>query len=228
MFGHTEKTYHEHIKRVLQAFMENDDFSELFKAREHELFLMHLIHHICSLHCTATNVSVGENDGTAIYSIVGGFFSHSCKPNVILITSDRSTVAVTIRPIEQGEEVTISYLLDELDRSSKYRKKCLLGRYEFQCKCQRCASSTSVSYNSKTALTQQSKNELRNVSHHDPKKQAKRRNLTQICVKYLKVNGRENWNDGCYDGSVMQLQLQTMYRVNGSNLVRSILLMMCR
>lgn len=187
----------EYIRRVFIGFMENDDFEKLFEARVHERFLMHLIgHHICALQYAAINSAVGENCGTSIYSVVGRFFGHSCKPNAILVTKDRTTVAITILPIEKGEKITISYLQDdELNRSAKYRRKCLLERYQIQCKCQRCTMPATISYNSKTALAHQMKTELRNVSHRDPKKQAKRRKLTANCVKYLNSSGREVWND---------------------------------
>ena len=87
------------MQRIFEEFMDNDDLAELFDG--HERFLMHLIgHHICALHYTTPNVCAGENDGTSVYSILGRFFSHSCYPNAMLVTSDRSTVAVTIRPIK--------------------------------------------------------------------------------------------------------------------------------
>ncbi|XP_031617007.1 uncharacterized protein LOC116336923 [Contarinia nasturtii] len=192
-----EKIYLRYIKRIFDGFMDKDDFEKLFGTKAHERFLMHLIgHHICALQYAANNSNIGHNCGTTIYAIVGGFLGHSCKPNAVLVTSDRKTVAVTIRPIEKGEEITISYLQDdELDRSSKYRRKCLLERYKIQCKCQRCTTPATIAYNSKASLTQQLRMELRNVSYRDPKKQAKRRKLTQNCVKYLNTNGRARWND---------------------------------
>lgn len=152
-------------------------------------------HHICALHHTASNVAPGENDGTSVHSIIGKFFSHSCYPNAVLVTSDRTTVAVTIRPIEKDEEVTISYLSDELNRSTKNRRKYLLERYKLMCFCKRCTEPSTVVYDSKAALPQQQKNEIRNATYRDPKKQAKRRKLTMACTKYLSTNGQERWCD---------------------------------
>lgn len=177
--------------------MDNDELAELFEVDDHERFLMHLIgHHICALQYAPPIVAAGENDGTSIYSIIGRFFGHSCFPNAVLVTSDRSTVAITIRPIEKNEEVTVSYLSnDELDRSTKYRRKCLIERYRLMCFCKRCSEMSTVVYNSKTKLSQQQKNEFRNASNREPKKQAKRRKLTVACTKYLITNGREKWCD---------------------------------
>lgn len=186
----------EHIKRVYERFMDHDEFAELFEDEDHQRFLMHLIGHHCNaLRQIASNSAEGEDDGTSVYSILGGFFSHSCYPNTVLVTSDQNTVAVTIRPIERGEEVTISYLSDELNRSTKYRRKCLLERYSLMCFCKRCSEPTAVEYKSKTLLSQQQKSDFRNASNRDPKKQAKRRKLTVTCIKYLNTNGKERWND---------------------------------
>ncbi|XP_055301220.1 SET and MYND domain-containing protein DDB_G0273591-like [Sitodiplosis mosellana] len=192
------KTYIGHIKRIHEAFMDNDDFAELFEDDDHERFLRHLIgHHICALQYATPNVCIGENDGTSVHSIIGRFFFHSCYPNAVLVTSDRSTVAVTIRPIEKGEEVTVSYLPDELNRSTKYRRKWLLVQYNLMCFCSRCTQPATAASNA-TALSKLQKNELRNASNRDPKKQAKRRNLTVACTKYLNANGREQWCDDIY------------------------------
>lgn len=176
--------------------MGNDDFRELFDELVHDRFLMHLIgHHICAVRYGMVAAGIGDNDGTSIYPIVGRFFEHSCYPNAVLVTSDRSSIAVTIRPIEKGEKVTISYLPDELNLSTGDRRQHLLERYRILCKCERCEGTTTVAYNSKNKLSQQSKNDIGNPSNLDPKKATKRRKLTEQCVEYLNSNGRDKWCD---------------------------------
>lgn len=177
--------------------MENDDFHELFEETTHDRFLMHLIgHHICAIRYGTVGASIGENDGTMIYPIVGRFFNHSCYPNAILVTSDRHSIAITIRPIEKGEKVTIAYLPDELNLPTRERRQHLLEQYRILCMCERCEITVVTSHdccNGQHKMDEQSKSNIKNQCNLDPKKQPKRRKLTNQCVKYLNRNGRDEW-----------------------------------
>jgi len=69
------------------------------------------------------------------------FFSHSCFPSAIWhYSSDFSYVLRARRPIREGEEVTISYLDEDilLDHSRLRRNE--LSRRHFWCDCERCVN----------------------------------------------------------------------------------------
>lgn len=189
--------------------MDNDSFSDSIELPDQLRFLMHLIgHHICALRYSNVNVAVGMNDGTSVYPMVGTFFRHSCKPNVALVTSDQSIVAVTVRPIESNEELTVSYLPDAaLDSITFLRKIILHEQYNIRCKCERCASNIETSRPSGYILSQQFKDDIENESHFHHKMQKLRKRLTQECVKYLNASGRAKWNED------MSLAMSTYVRL---------------
>lgn len=188
------------VTRIHKMLMDNDDFSEKFELPEQLRFLMHLIgHHMCALQYSDVKVAAGMNDGTSVYPIVGTFFRHSCVPNVALVTSDQSVIAVTIRPILSKEELTVSYLSDDaLDNITFVRKMILREEYNFRCKCERCASGTGMfgsSRNTSSILPQQFKDDIENESHFHHKMQKMRRKLTNECLKYLDASGRLQRNE---------------------------------
>ncbi|KAJ3324248.1 SET and MYND domain-containing protein 3 [Boothiomyces sp. JEL0866] len=65
----------------------------------------------------------------------GSLLNHSCVPNATLIFNKREMVVVALRDIGANEEIFISYI-DSIysyeDRSS------LLGKYHFNCICEKC------------------------------------------------------------------------------------------
>lgn len=177
--------------------MDNQVFRQLFDEITHDRFLMHLIgHHICAIRYGIVGASIGENDGTVIYPIVGRFFPHSCYPNAVLVTSDRMSIAITIRPIEEGEKVTIAYFPDELELPIRERRQHLLEQYRILCMCERCDVITQAADNGLEAqkkVYEQSKRNIANPSNVDPKKQPHRQKQTNRCIKYLEENGRDKW-----------------------------------
>lgn len=76
-------------------------------------------------------------EGTALLA-VANCMNHSCDPNVLATSShnDHRCTFVALRPIEEGEELCISYVDDNLDW--KQRQEQLKNFYHFDCKCIRC------------------------------------------------------------------------------------------
>ena len=74
----------------------------------------------------------------------GGYFNHSCNANVAKITTNRGwgiTELYTVKEIEAGEELCITYLSDL--RQSKDERTALLRKYYgFECACLRCTGDT--------------------------------------------------------------------------------------
>ncbi|KAF8259853.1 hypothetical protein EI94DRAFT_1812609 [Lactarius quietus] len=94
----------------------------------------------------ATSCMPGHN---ALYSAVFETFArinHSCCPNA-MFRWDKDTFSGEIRamrPISEGEEVTIAYFQDILEPATitHYRQKYLLEAYKFKCTCPVCARSS--------------------------------------------------------------------------------------
>lgn len=180
--------------------MNNYEFNGRMELPEHRLFLQHLIgHHMCALRFSKQNVEIGDNDGTVVYSGLQDFFPHSCFPNVVLLTSDQSVVAVTIRPIQKNEPLTISYLPDSvLDDIPFARRMLLREKFKLNCDCERCVPPNGEGPNyvqPKRGLSPQFYDDCGNDSHFHHKMQKMRKKLTAECVKYLNANGRDKWND---------------------------------
>ena len=91
----------------------------------------------------------GVKGGTSIV-LKGSRFNHSCAPNAI--TSYNSATKVQgfrlIRNVEEGEEITISYLSGRLLREE--RRKLLKETYGFNCGCVACDQSTEFGRRSDT------------------------------------------------------------------------------
>ena len=71
----------------------------------------------------------------ALYQ-AGSIFNHSCAPNCAA-TYEESLLSIrTIRPVKEGEELTVSYV-DE-SATTVQRRAELWRRYRFFCCCRRC------------------------------------------------------------------------------------------
>jgi len=81
-----------------------------------------------------------NSEGTGLYALQS-VCNHSCEPNAkIEFPFNNAVVAlVATRKIEQGEEVTISYLDEcQLSRSRHSRRRALMENYLFACECSKC------------------------------------------------------------------------------------------
>lgn len=76
--------------------------------------------------------------GTGFFPSIGRM-NHSCAPNVRLVYPHGSnTVAfVTMRPVNQGEELCISYV-DGIEEMDDEERTAALDTFGFQCDCDRC------------------------------------------------------------------------------------------
>lgn len=76
-------------------------------------------------------------DGTGLF-LIGNSINHSCNPNVASAScsNDHNLSLVSVRPIEAGEELLISYIDEELPYEE--RQAQLKKFYNFECKCPKC------------------------------------------------------------------------------------------
>lgn len=85
-----------------------------------------------------TNLCNTSTRGQGIYT-VGCLFNHSCEPNLQVQychENDETLVAVCIRPIKSGDEVTISYINEDLPVQERLQQ--LYEHYLFDCSCVKC------------------------------------------------------------------------------------------
>ncbi|KAJ3251743.1 SET and MYND domain-containing protein 3, partial [Borealophlyctis nickersoniae] len=67
---------------------------------------------------------------------LGGLLNHSCHPNCLVAYEGRSQILRTIRDVEAGEELNVTYVDAMEDREG--RRKSLWSKYRFWCRCERC------------------------------------------------------------------------------------------
>ncbi|PFH32213.1 hypothetical protein BESB_021540 [Besnoitia besnoiti] len=79
--------------------------------------------------------------GYVIY-FMPSFSSHSCLPNVLWFTDEDHTFVLRARAnIEEGDEVTLTYLSEEdLMRPTLHRRRVLSETKDFVCACERCSA----------------------------------------------------------------------------------------
>lgn len=92
---------------------------------------------------TALDETVGQflnNEGSGLY-LTQSKINHSCNPNaeVRFPYSNNILQVVTLRDINPGDEICISYLDEcQLNRSRHFRQKYLQENYLFLCECEKC------------------------------------------------------------------------------------------
>ncbi|XP_031623772.1 uncharacterized protein LOC116341058 [Contarinia nasturtii] len=115
--------------------------NRLFNSKEMQTFLMHLtLHHHSiipknSFHHERFNRDWIWTD--YIYDVMS-LINHSCVPNVFnFSTSNEIGHCVTVKSIQEGEQIFINYLGNECKKSKDSRRKAL-KMWGFDCKCVRC------------------------------------------------------------------------------------------
>lgn len=87
-----------------------------------------------------TGIDFMDNEGVGIY-LKQAMLNHDCHPNAqIKFNSSNHILSVElIRPVEKGDEITISYLDPcQLSDNKLSRQDYLKENYLFQCNCKRC------------------------------------------------------------------------------------------
>ncbi|KAH9443500.1 hypothetical protein Pst134EA_032853 [Puccinia striiformis f. sp. tritici] len=80
--------------------------------------------------------------------------NHACRPNVVYNLDPRTQLLnmKAIRPIEKGEELTISYR--SLEMPSEFRRQSLKEYYGFDCNCHHCKMSSELRQQSDERMKQ--------------------------------------------------------------------------
>ncbi|KAF1323681.1 putative histone tail methylase containing set domain, partial [Globisporangium splendens] len=109
-----------------------------------ELLEDKIVRLFCRVNCNAFTVS----DDLCVPLGIGVFphgalFNHSCDPNCVVSFEQQQMVVHTIKDVQQGDELTISYI--ELLESTPKRQHALRESYFFECDCSRCRNAVSES-----------------------------------------------------------------------------------
>eukprot|EP01132_Coremiostelium_polycephalum_P004563 gene4563-5686_t len=115
------------VKKSFQPYLYNIQDEEIL-----EIFA------ISQRNCFGLWKNSDECFGIALYP-KSSFINHSCYPNCVRIQNGSSISMIVIRPIEIGDEISISYIDTHL--SVFPRKLLLKANYCFDCQCQRCSTS---------------------------------------------------------------------------------------
>ncbi|KAI9004724.1 hypothetical protein BC832DRAFT_521224, partial [Gaertneriomyces semiglobifer] len=98
-------------------------------------FVMHLISKIESNGFGLYSPRKEQCMGRAVFPM-SSYFNHSCDPNCECVQNARVMTVRTIRPVEEGEPLTISYIDSNMPLQA--RRTRLQADYYFLCQCQRC------------------------------------------------------------------------------------------
>lgn len=138
-------TFDQQVYFAYSTLLENAVISSKFNSAKKKRFLMHLIaQHLCIVNYSG-NIRFNYGDNEAGYdcqefrSVITLYVNHSCVPNVTLVNFNGYNILVTIRPIKKGDQLFLSYFRNDLiNHSTANRRKYLMHRVLFCCRCQRC------------------------------------------------------------------------------------------
>lgn len=123
---------------IYDAIM-NSSIGSKFVTTEEKRFLVHLIiHHGLVLRSNSFQLECGD-DYEMKLNLLTSYINHSCMPNVVVINQYNTTVAKSILPIKQGEQLFISYVDNNgLTKSQTGVNNQLERIYGFCCDCHIC------------------------------------------------------------------------------------------
>lgn len=102
---------------------------------------------IANLSPNAINLKTSKSFSyaTAIFCLIS-LANHSCDPNVVIAKKAefQQTSLVTIRHLNVGDEIFITYKPQFMSQVTEDRRMFLLNRYQFNCQCHACVGNWSV------------------------------------------------------------------------------------
>ncbi|CAB9508974.1 Inherit from KOG: Set and mynd domain containing [Seminavis robusta] len=93
--------------------------------------------HNYAIQTTGGIVDTPQNDQSALFAL-GSKVEHSCAPNLNYATEHGKLQYTAIRPIANGERISISYDTPKFSHPRKQRREFLQMSKEFTCRCRRC------------------------------------------------------------------------------------------
>ncbi|XP_037051198.1 SET domain-containing protein 3-like [Bradysia coprophila] len=151
----------QYVYPIYKFLLDIPRIGTFFNSLKHQRFLMHLIGHHVQIGHRNTRMIKQQNLGDRVmqmesqYSFTGllqKYFTHSCAPNVQMISFDNMSIYFTVRPVRKGDTLQQSFF-PFLQESRKLRQSVLLEQKEIVCKCIRCRG-PNASYSMRQRMTQ--------------------------------------------------------------------------
>lgn len=119
---------------IYTTLLLHDPIKKMFNSERKKRFLMHLVAYN---YCVVQSNRFKEVDPTKTMFLNLAYFNHACVPNVFVFDVDNLSIAITLRPIKNGDQLFVSYAgnaggLKFIDQAY------LLHNFGFQCKCGKC------------------------------------------------------------------------------------------
>lgn len=199
-------TFNQQVYFVHQTLLQNEIIGPKFNSAKKKRFFMHLIaQHFCIINYSG-NITFDNSDdmvgweSNEFRSVITLYVNHSCAPNVTLVLYDGYNVLITIRPIKKGEQLFLTYFRnDKINHSTNDRRKYLLARGRFHCKCPRCenispSAAERVDMKKDECFTYITKNK-RNVNFglDGAMETETAKMLEKNCVEFLNKHGEKVW-----------------------------------
>lgn len=186
-----------------KAVMESS-YGQMFRTLRLKRFLVHLIWQhmaIISLGYVHEFTNKKNQAESQNLSVTFNYFSHSCTPNAMFYLVGNWEVVTTVRPIEAGEEVFLSYFGKECftgtqnDRQRNLDK--LYNCFRFKCQCDLCEHRTATP-DERAAMNDDLcyQSILLSFSLYDFKKiPYNHKQMKNQAQKFLRKFGRSKWCD---------------------------------
>lgn len=183
------------IYKIYEYLMLLPKVRALFDSQEKNRFLMHLVvHHFLVL----KNNSIASGKPWSVVSVfnVLSMMNHSCAPNVYHPRIGTGQHCVTIRPVKQGEQLFISYLVFGNELGKEQRQEKLRNSWGFTCKCELCEPN-----NLKCAMNSQDCSFISLdpcygfvIENYNNKNDTdKEEVLLENCIRFLNKYGNSKW-----------------------------------
>ncbi|XP_055295206.1 SET and MYND domain-containing protein 4-like [Sitodiplosis mosellana] len=168
----------------------------LFGSVAKQRFLQHLVlHHLLVTVRNRFQVSAdGDHLKTTEIASITCIFNHSCYPNAFNHVIDNQSVLITIRPVEKGEQLFISYLGEETEKSTDFRRMSLMNDFGFFCECDKCVPRCSRSDRVAMEMDSYFKYIKQNYKIAFDEK-VRRIALKEVCIRFLNKYGHLPWSD---------------------------------
>lgn len=178
-----------------------EDIEKQFNTEQKKRFLMHLVSFTA---CVIFLNGFSTHDGRMNAFVLFSYLNHACASNVRCISRANMRFGITLRPIQAGQQLFISYLTDVFgDTSVEETQREMYESFGFQCSnCERCKPNEMLSRENSQLmqndrdfrfLTLQS-SEWKNLKDGRSKKE-KRKILKEKTIGVLNRFGRNHWCD---------------------------------
>lgn len=177
--------------QVYTSILTIPSIKRVFDSDRKQRFLMHLVVHHLLIRQNNNFLEVAKENQFNVSSVacVLSLVNHSCTPNLLNFAVDNQEVCVTIRPIQKGEQLFISY--SGQDDTTVQRQAFLKQYFGFECKCGKCRPCDRNRNHLKVHPFFQTSQRFSSVDI-DKENYMKHQ---QMCVDFLKKYGNLPWSE---------------------------------